>query len=65
VFSFNTFHPLSSLHNTGASIAKSSFKTVPGVGLSLSASGVYVAFTGDWHYRKVHWYVFLHCALLS
>jgi hypothetical protein len=44
------------LHNTGASIAKSSFKTVPGVGLDLSASGVYVAFTGNWHYRKTHWY---------
>ncbi|XP_028414997.1 lipopolysaccharide-binding protein-like [Dendronephthya gigantea] len=48
-------YELTNLHNTGASIATSSFKTVPGVGLDLSASGVYVAFTGDWHYRKVHW----------
>ncbi|CAB4006411.1 lipopolysaccharide-binding -like [Paramuricea clavata] len=48
-------YDLTNLHNTGASIAKSSFKTVPGVGLDLSASGVYVAFTGNWHYRKTHW----------
>ena len=48
-------YDLTNLHNTGASIGSSSFKTVPGVGLSLSASGVSVSFTGDWHYRKVHW----------
>ncbi|XP_046850520.1 lipopolysaccharide-binding protein-like [Xenia sp. Carnegie-2017] len=48
-------YDLSSIHCTAVSIATWSLRTVPGLGLSLSASGVSVSFNGHWHYRKKHW----------
>lgn len=46
---------LSSVRITSVSIPTSSFKTVAGVGLELKASGISLAMSGKWHYRKDHW----------
>ena len=44
-----------SMRVTEVSIPKSSFRTAPGVGVTLRASQIFLALTGDWHYKTRGW----------
>lgn len=48
-------YSLSSVHFNSFSIPSSTFKTDPGIGLTLQISGAQVSVSGNWHYRKDHW----------
>lgn len=48
-------YSLSSVHFNSLSIPSSTFKTDPGVGLTLQISNAQVSLSGNWHYRKDHW----------
>lgn len=48
-------YTLSNMRVTKVSIPSSSFRTAPGVGVTLQAARIFLALRGDWHYKTRGW----------